>query len=92
MALYPRSKGFLDPAIYRANRAITLAGTFAGLRNGKIDDMTYTYPFFHVEDLHLWEEQMYGPSYCNEPWGSYPYWRHPYGRYPYWGWGSPWWR
>lgn len=90
MALYPKSKGYLDPAIYRANRTITLAGTFTGLRSGKIDEMAYTYPFFRIDDLHLWEERVYAPAYY-DPWGPYPYWRYPYGRYPYWGWGSPWW-
>ncbi|HAR96636.1 MAG TPA: hypothetical protein DCR97_11850 [Deltaproteobacteria bacterium] len=90
MALYPKSKGFLDPAIYKANRAVTLAGTFEGLRNGKIDEMPYTYPFFHIEDLRLWEEQIYAPTPWNDPWTPYPYWRYPYGRYPFWGWGSPW--
>lgn len=83
MALYPKSKGFLDPAIYKANRSVTLAGAFAGLRKGKIDEMVYTYPFFHIEDLHLWEERIYGPIYRNDPTGPYPCWHYPYGRYPY---------
>lgn len=89
LAFCPRSKGYLDPAIYRANRTVTLAGTFTGLQDGKIDEMPYIYPLFSINELHLWEERVYTPAYWSDPWGPYPHWRYPYGRYPYWG--SPWW-
>jgi outer membrane lipoprotein len=93
-ALYPRSRGYLDPAIYRANRTITLAGTFTGLLSGKIDEMEYTYHLFRIEDLHLWQEREHVAAYNPDlwgPWGPYPYWRYPYARYPYGGFGSRWW-
>ncbi len=83
LALFPKKSGLLDPMIFKRNREITLAGEFAGIREGKIDEMQYGFPFFMVKELHLWEQREYYPYYYYyEP---YPYW---WG-YPWWG---PWWR
>ncbi|MEW6570326.1 MAG: Slp family lipoprotein [Nitrospirota bacterium] len=88
LALYPKESGILDPIIFRRDREITLACEFAGTREGKIDEMDYTYPFFLIRELYLWEEEKeyYVAPYYYEP---YPYWWH----YPYW-WDRPywWWR
>lgn len=71
LALFPKESGFLDPMIFKRGREITLAGEFIGIREGKIDDMEYGYPFFLIKELYLWEESKiyYVPYY--EP---YPYW------------------
>lgn len=81
LAVYPKSRGLLDPMIYKKGREITLAGTFLDVQKGKIDEMDYTYPVFEIKQLYLWEEEQFSmvPAY---PW--YPY------RYPY-GWYDPWW-
>ncbi len=87
LALYPKESGFLDPVVFKRNREITCAGVFRGLREGKIGDMEYVYPFFVVKELYLWAEKKdyYWPYYYD----PYPYWwDYPYGwyGYPYWGW------
>ena len=88
LALFPQEDGFLDPMIFSEYREVTFAGEFRGLREGRIEEMEYTYPFFIIKDLYLWDEQIaydYWPYYY-EPypyWWDYPHWW--YGR-PYWGW------
>lgn len=77
LALFPRESGFLDPVIFRQNREITFAGEFQGLRQGNIDEMEYTYPFFIIKELYLWAEK-----------SEYYYWQYYYAPYSYW-WGYP---
>lgn len=83
LAFYPKEKGLLDPQIYHGGRKITIAGEFIETRTGKIDEMEYTYPFFEIKDIHLWEERRF--YYMRPP---YPPWYYPY---PYW-WYEPGWR
>jgi outer membrane lipoprotein len=64
LALYPRSKGLLDPMVYRKWREVTLAGEFVEMRRGKIDEMDYVYPEFEIRDIYLWEERK---DYYNYP-------------------------
>jgi outer membrane lipoprotein len=85
LALFPRELGILDPMIYRKDRQITLACTFVGIREGKIDTMGYTYPEFRVEQVYLWEEQ---PRVYYAPYRWDPYWDYwgrpgPYRWYPH---------
>jgi len=94
LALYPRSKGLIDPLVYKKGREITLAGEFVEARKGKIDEMEYVYPVFEIREIYLWEERKdyyyypyYDPFYYRspflyDPWGWY--YPSPYG-YP-----SPW--
>lgn len=88
LAVYSRSKGILDPLIYKKGREITLAGDFVEVRKGKIDEMEYAYPVFEVRQIHLWEE------YRDHPY-AWPY-RYPYYNPYYYGspflydpWGRP---
>lgn len=87
LALFPKGSGILDPMIFRQLRYITFAGEFTGLKEGRIDEMDYSYPFFMIRELYLWEEPepflSLPPYYEPYPWG-YPYWWDPY-------WNSPWW-
>ena len=82
LALYPRSRGLLDPLVYRKSREITLAGVFLETRTGKIDEMEYSYPVFEIRQIYLWDEQRYS---------SYPPYYYPYYNYPflYDPWGRP---
>jgi len=99
-ALLAKESGLLDPMIFRREREITFAGEFLGIRQGKIDEMDYGYPFFQIKELYLWEERIicYVPSPYYDPylfWWDYPYWwrGHPYG-WRYHGLGPPppyWW-
>jgi len=78
-----RYSGFLDPAIYRQGREITVAGEVAGKEALPIGGIMYTYPVILPKEIRLWEKGL-GASYGYPPWfwAPYPYW---YYRYPYWG-------
>ena len=89
LAVYPKSKGILDPLIYKKGREITLAGEFIEARKGKIDEMEYVFPVFEIREIYLWDERRdyYGLDYYPyyyPYYRSYPYWYDPWGRpYPY---------
>ena len=79
LAVYSRSKGILDPLVFKKGREITLAGDFMGVRKGKIDQMEYAYPVFEIRQIYLHEE------YQNYPyaWPYYPYYYPYYSPYYY---------
>ena len=88
-----RGQGFLDPAIYKEKREITVSGTVEGSETRAIGDYPYRYPLVKAETLHLWEPEPerrdvyyhdpFWPYYPWYPWGyPYPY-RYPYPYYPY---------
>ena len=91
-AFYPRAKGILDPLMYRKGRMVTIVAEFVELRQGKIDEMSYNFPFFEIIDLYLWQELRLIPvapypyPWYPYPWYPYPYWPHygPYYRPWYW--------
>ena len=90
LALYPRTSGMLDPIIYKKGREITLAGSFMENRQGKIDEMEYTYPVFEIKQIYLWDEQR---DYYMMP--AYPYfynYPYPYGGWYGYGYDPFWWR
>lgn len=76
LALY---KGYLDPAIYRKQRDVTIAGRLIGSEERTIDEASIIYPIVDVIEIYLWKE----PTYFREPFYYYPpYWYYPWG-YPY---------
>ena len=91
IALYPRTYGTLDPLIYKKNLEITVAGEFMGLRKGRLDEASYDYPVFRIEQIYLWKAEQYRPApsyypyygpYYYSPY-NYPYPYYPYYNYPY---------
>ncbi len=83
-----RQPGFLDPAIYKEGREITVAGEIVGKEVQPLGSSLHTYPVVAAKEIYLWERrQVYRPIY--HPWYYDPYYfwwhRHPYWRYPY-GW------
>jgi outer membrane lipoprotein len=68
---------FMDPAIYRPGRRITVAGEVVGKETKALGGMKYTYPLLKAKEIHLWSKE-----------AVYPY--PP--DYYYWRWyGSNWW-
>ena len=80
-----RIDGFLDSAIYRVNRPITVYGILAGSVAGNIGEYSYTYPLVGAYSHYLWNDYeppaRYSRYYYGYPYGYYPY---PYYFYPYW--------
>jgi len=82
IVLYP---GYLDTAIYRRDRKITVAGEIIGQKVLPIDQIEYTYPLLSPREIHLWKEvektaYPYGP---HPLWWDYPYWPYWYRWDPY---------
>ncbi len=46
-------KGFLDPAVYKKGRLVTVVGVLSGTMKGKIGQMEYKYPLIVSENLYL---------------------------------------
>lgn len=79
--------GFLDPAIYKEGREISVVGEITGKEVLPLGNLRYTYPVVTAKEIRLWERQIpYGPHYppyYYDPF--YPWWWHrPYWRHPYW--------
>ncbi|MCD6306124.1 MAG: Slp family lipoprotein [Deltaproteobacteria bacterium] len=79
LALY---KGFLDVAIYRRGREVTIGGKITGKRVLELGEIEYTYPFVEIKDIHLWPLEKKERIYYYPP----PYLWHPWWYYYY-----PWW-
>ena len=81
-----RYPGFLDPAIYKTGREITVAGEVIGKEILPLENILYSYPVILGKEIHLWEKREpvrpYDPPYWDYPfWGpwGYPYrWYRPY--------------
>ena len=76
-----QAEGFHDPAIYRADRKITVVGEVAGSEIRKLEALDYRYPVIQAKAVKLWPKQP--PTLLPGYWGYSP-WYRPY----YWG---PWW-
>jgi outer membrane lipoprotein len=68
---------FLDPAIYRPGRDITVAGKVQGSVLRRLGEIEYRYPVIAALEIYLWKEP-FSPQ-------AYPY-SYPFG-YPYYRWG-----
>ena len=45
---------FLDPAIYKTGRQVTVAGVLVGKEIRPLGSRNYTYPFFRSKEIYLW--------------------------------------
>jgi outer membrane lipoprotein len=57
LALFPKEKGGLDLTSLSRGREVTIAGLFLGAQPVKIQDKTYVYPLFRIEQIHFWNEK-----------------------------------
>jgi outer membrane lipoprotein len=55
------SPGYLETAIYRPGRQITVAGEVSGVRELPLGETAYRYPVLTARELHLWPEGNGGP-------------------------------
>jgi outer membrane lipoprotein len=74
-----KSPQFLDPALYKAGKKITVGGEVTGKETKPLGKTQYTYPVVGVEQLHLWTNTQYRLHY-NPYWNWYvPYYGPHYG-------------
>lgn len=84
-----RVQGFLDPAVYKEGRDVTVIGTIEGSMTQKIGEFVYHYPVIKANTLHLWPPQVeardyyypYPDPFWPYPWYPYPYYTHPHYRW-----------
>ena len=55
------SAGFLDGAIYRRGRMITVVGEVLGIRSQILGEIAYRYPLISMDKLVLWDKPWTGP-------------------------------
>lgn len=51
--------GFLDPAIYRPGRKVTVVGSVVGKEVRPLGEIEYTYPVIAKQELYLWPSEEY---------------------------------
>jgi outer membrane lipoprotein len=76
---------FLDPAIYRSGRDITVAGEVRGSEVRRLGEIDYRYPVIAASELYLWKKPLFPQAYPYlYPYG-YPAYRrwYQYPGYPY---------
>jgi len=76
------SKNFLDCAVYEKGRYLTVAGKFKGLKEGKIDGMSYSFPLLEAQATYLWKRpKLYYYNWRPSIWLWYgsPGWWFEYG-------------
>ncbi len=62
---------FLDPAVYRKGRKVTVIGEIRSKEVEKIGEVDYIYPLLHSRELYLWKEPAKEIEYY-----PYPIWHH----------------
>jgi outer membrane lipoprotein len=75
-----RCPGFLDPAVYKPGRDVSVIGTIIGTEVRPVGELQYTYPVVESRQIHLWERL---PKYWGPPYWGYPMMPYPYVGYPY---------
>ena len=96
-----KSTDFLDPAVYKKDTEITIAGTLKDDIERKVGNKTLRLPLISATVIHLWPAYVYAPGSYYGGYGyggfgyGYPYYGYPYYGYygyPYWGgYFSPYW-
>jgi len=84
LVLYP---GYLDVAIYRPGREITVVGEVYGIRKLSLGEIEYEYPFIKARKIHLWKVRPETIKLYHE-YPPYPCWGPYLWGYPYW-WQTP---
>ena len=69
---------FLDPAIYKKGRSVSVLGTVSDSEEGSIGEYKYRFPVLKASDLYLWKEVKRVEVDVYNQW---PYWYHR--PYPY---------
>jgi outer membrane lipoprotein len=78
-----KSQEFLDPAVYKKDTAITIAGVLEGDTERTIGNKTLRIPLVAAKQIHLWQQQEYNPYYGG--YGGYGGFGFGSGFYPYGG-------
>ena len=81
-------QGFLDPAIYKPEREVTVRGRIEGIVEQAIGEFRYTYPLVQADDAYLWKPRPPPMPYPHHPY----YYDDPFFYNPWYPWGAPYYR
>jgi outer membrane lipoprotein len=84
LVFMPKEQGFLDPVLFAPGRNVTVSGFFDGVQNGKIGEMSYTFPFFIIAEIYLWPKESPRTYYYDSYYSPSHWWG------PSWGIGGGW--
>ena len=81
-----KTQGFLDPAIYKAEREVSVHGRVEDVVEKSVGEYRYAYPLVLADEVYLWKPRLPAPRYpyydpfFYDPWYPWgPYHRHwPY--------------
>jgi len=76
-------EGFLDPAIYKADREITVHGRIEDVVERSVGEYRYTYALLQADQIYLWKPRLPAPRYL---------YRDPFFYDPWYPWGIPYYR
>lgn len=65
--------GFIDPALFKPGRDVTIIGAVTGVEERKVDDFNYRYPKLQAQTLYLWPERTAETYYAEPFFYPYPY-------------------
>jgi outer membrane lipoprotein len=82
---------FLDPALYKSGRMVTLTGTVVGKETKPIEKVEYTFQVFRIGEIYLWPQYPQYPYPYTYPYYPGPYYYYPWGSPYYWGGPYPYW-
>ncbi len=86
-----KSAEFLDPAVYKKNTSITVAGVLEADTERTVGNKVLHLPLIAARQIHLWPEENYNPYYGGYGGFGYGGFGYPYGgfygSYPYYGGG-----
>lgn len=80
-------QGFLDPAIYKPEREVTVRGRIEGVVEQAIGEFRYAYPLVRSDDAYLWK-----PRPPPMPYPRHPYYDDPFFYNPWYPWAAPYYR
>ncbi len=78
-------RDYLDVAIYRQGREVTVVGEIQGVKTLPLGEIEYTYPFLKARKIYLWKTRPESIKMYHE-YPLYHYWRPYWWGYPYWYW------
>ncbi|MGE5241866.1 MAG: Slp family lipoprotein [Bacteroidota bacterium] len=84
-----KAQGFLDPAVYKPEREVTVRGRVEGVVERAIGEFRYSYPVIRADEIYLWKPRPPPTPPYSYP---YPYYYDPFWHDPWYPWGWPYYR
>lgn len=81
-----KTNGFLDPAVYKPEREVTVRGSIEEIVTRSIGEFSYKYPIVKADEIYLWKPRP--PPQPRAPYYYDPFFYDPW--HPWWPYYRPW--